>query len=89
MMIIENKNQSIKTMGYYRHYDEELVSRVRADYPQGTRVMCDLMEDDPHPIEAGETGTVQYVDDAASVCVKWDSGRILSLLWGKDRFHRI
>lgn len=88
-MIIENRNQSIKTMGYYRHYDEELVSRVRADYPQGTRVMCDLMEDDPHPIEAGETGTVQYVDDAASVCVRWDSGRILSLLWGKDRFHRI
>lgn len=76
-------------MTMYRSYDEELVRMVRAEYPEGTRVMCDIMEDDPDPIKAGETGTVQYVDDAAQVCVKWDNGRILSLIWGKDYFHKI
>ena len=60
---------------------------IKKQYPAGTRLCCDLMQDDPRPIEPGTLGTVVGVDDAGQVMMKWDNGRSLSLIPGMDRFH--
>ena len=65
----------------------EQVKRIKEQYPAGTRICCDGMSDDPHPIEPGTLGTVRGVDDAGSVMMKWDNGRSLSLVPGVDSFH--
>ena len=65
----------------------EQVKRIKEQYPAGTRICCDGMSDDPHPIEPGTLGTVRGVDDAGQVMMKWDNGRSLSLIPGLDSFH--
>lgn len=63
------------------------VERIKNQYPAGTRICCDCMQDDPRPIEPGTLGTVVAVDDAGQMMMKWDNGRSLSLIPGMDRFH--
>ena len=65
----------------------EQVERIRQQYPAGTRICCDNMTDDPHPIEPETLGTVRGVDDEGQVMVSWDNGRSLSLIPGVDSFH--
>lgn len=50
---------------------------------EGDRVkMTGVMRDDPAPIEVGDVGTVELVDDGGTAHVRWDSGRTLGLLPG-------
>ncbi len=70
-------------------YDEKKVEALRKRYPKGTRICLDSMENDPFPIPSGSKGTVECVDDAGNIIMKWDSGRSLSLIPGEDRFHVI
>ncbi len=65
------------------------VKHIREMYPVGTRIELVRMYDDPYPMPAGSRGTVQYVDDAGHIHMKWDNGRTLSLIWDKDSFHKI
>lgn len=46
-----------------------------------------MNEDDPNPIEPGSTGTVNHIDCAGTVHVKWDDGRTLGLIPGHDEFE--
>ncbi len=66
-------------------YDEEKVEALRKQYPAGTRVKLEHMND-PFPVESGTGGTVRFVDDLGSVGVEWDDGRSLSLIPGEDTF---
>jgi len=57
----------------------------------GDRIKLVAMPDDPHPIPAGSTGTVeetQYLSlggrSSLQVCVKWDNGRNLALVMPPD-----
>lgn len=62
------------------------VSRLRTQYPAGTRL--ELIEmDDPysHP-KPGDQGTVQGVDDMGQIMMRWDNGSSLSLVPGADKF---
>lgn len=65
-------------MGYP---DRETVARVRADFPPGTRVELILM-DDPQAPPIGTKGTVMRVDDIASLCMRWDNGSTLHVVYG-------
>ena len=64
--------------------DKKTVARVRAQYPPGTRV--ELLEmDDPQAPPVGTRGTVIWVDNIASLCMRWDNGSTLNVVYGQDR----
>ena len=55
-------------------------------HPKGTRIRLVEMRDS-QAVEAGMTGTVETVDDAGSVHMKWDNGRGLALIPEGDSFE--
>jgi hypothetical protein len=61
----------------YRKMSEEL---------KGKRVRCINMNDE-HPIESGEEGTVDLVDDMGTIHVKWDNGRRIGLVPEEDSYE--
>ena len=68
--------------------DRETVLRVRAEYPAGTRVELVKM-DDPQAPPIGTRGTVIYVDDIASLCMRWDNGSSLHVAYGEDIVKKV
>ena len=68
--------------------DRNTVERVRKEYPVGTRVILEQMED-PQAPPIGTLGTVIGVDDTASLLMKWDNGSGLNVVYGEDRVTRM
>lgn len=66
-----------------------LVDYYKKSFLPGTRIMLDAMYDDPHPIEPGTKGTVEFVDDAGTIHTTFDNGRHLGICPEVDRFHKI
>lgn len=52
----------------------------------GKRVRMIYMED-VDPIQPGDAGIVNHVDDAGHLHVKWDSGRGLAIIPSVDQFE--
>ena len=71
-----------------RFPEQEIVERVRLEYPRGTRVELLQMED-AHAPSIGTHGTVLAVDDIANLIVDWDNGSGMNVAYGKDRVRRI
>ena len=71
-----------------RFPDRETVERVRKEYPVGTRVILEQMED-PQAPPVGTLGTVIGVDDTASLLMKWDNGSGLNVVYGEDRVTKM
>lgn len=67
---------------------DAFVKEIRNKYPRGSRIQLDYM-DDPRAIPPGTKGTVDHVDDAAQIHVKWDNGRMLAVIPGEDSFHKV
>ena len=67
----------------------EQVESIRKNYPPGTRVMLNNMDDPYSPVESGTRGTMRYVDDSGQLGVAWDNGRSLSLIPGEDSFRKL
>ena len=65
------------------------VERMKKNYPAGTRLKLDQMDDPYAPVPPGTRGTVAYVDDMGQLGMNWDNGRTLSLIPGEDSFHRL
>ncbi len=61
---------------------------MKRAYPEGARIVLDMMGEDPRPVPPGTKGTVACVDDMGTVHVDFDNGRRLGLVPGEDRFHR-
>lgn len=66
----------------------EIVDRVRAEYPAGTRVELIHMDDFQAP-PIGTKGTVIGIDDTASIMVSWDNGSSLHIIYGEDVCKKI
>ena len=45
---------------------------------------------DPHaPVPPGTRGTVDFVDDAGQIHMKWDNGRTLAIVPSEDSFRKL
>lgn len=66
-----------------RFPSKEIVECVKKRFPVGTRVELVRM-DDPQAPPIGTKGTVQGVDDIASILVHWDNGSHLNVAYGED-----
>ena len=67
---------------------KDIVEKVRAEYPIGTRVELVKMDDVQAP-PVGTKGTVRGVDDTASLLVDWDNGCGLNVIYGIDKVRKI
>ena len=71
-----------------RFPSREIVERVSRQYPVGTRVELVQMDDFQAP-PIGTKGTVEGVDDTASLLVAWDNGSHLNVIYGEDLVRKI
>lgn len=67
-------------------YNADKVKFLRDQYPSGTRIRLGQMNDPYAPVPSGTMGTVDCVDDACGIHMKWDNGRSLALIPGEDVF---
>lgn len=67
----------------------EQVKQIKEQYPAGTRIRLDFMDDPYASIPSCTEGVVQAVDDAGQLIMKWDNGRSLSLIPSEDSFSVI
>lgn len=63
------------------------VKYLREQFPTGTRVELEKMDDAQAP-PIGTKGTVCNVDDIGSLIVSWDNGSRLSVVFGVDRVKK-
>lgn len=64
--------------------NKETVNRVRKQYPKGTRVELISMNDPYSTLKPGDQGSVDFVDDTATVFINWDNGSTLGVVFGED-----
>ena len=65
------------------------VQKIRESFVPGQRIRLLHMEDQYQPVPDGTEGSVEFVDDAGQIHMKWDNGRTLALIPGVDRFELI
>lgn len=65
------------------------VEEIKKKYPEGTKIelLEDMVQEEGMP--KGLRGTVDYIDDAASLHCKWSNGRSLAVLPGIDKFRKV
>lgn len=68
---------------------KEVLEELSQKYPVGTRIRLLKMKDDPMPIPVGTLGTVNGIDGIGSLCVDWDNGSSLHVLYGIDEVEII
>ena len=44
---------------------------------------------DPQAVPSGTRGTVDYIDDAGQIHIKWDNGSSLAILPNEDNFRTL
>ena len=66
--------------------DRKMVSFIKEQYPPGTRIRLNSMEDPYAPVAPGTEGVVDFVDDIGTIHMKWDNGRSLGIVPGEDSF---
>ena len=75
-----------QTMQEDTNMDRKMVNFIREQYPPGTRIRLNSMDDPYAPILPGTEGEVDFVDDGGQIFMKWNNGRTLPLAPGKDSF---
>ena len=65
----------------------EQMAQIRADYPPGTRVVLEFM-DDPLARPVGIYGTVIAVDSLGDLIMRWDNGSGLNVCLEVDRVQK-
>ena len=71
-----------------RFPSQQVVERLRKEYPNGTRVELVQMDDAQAP-PVGTLGTVIGVDDTGSLLMNWDNGSGLNVIYGEDVVKKV
>ena len=66
-----------------------VTNHLKTKYPKATRIMLIEMGDDPRPIPPHTKGTIEFVDDMATMHCTFDNGRRLGLIYGEDSFRKL
>lgn len=69
--------------------ERRFAQRMKDNYPPGTRLLLINMEDPYAPIPSGTRGTVEFVDDAGQIHMRWDNGRTLAIVPSEDEFRKL
>ena len=69
--------------------NREWIQFMREQYPAGTRIQLQEMNDPYSTLKPGSEGTLQFIDDIGTFHVQWDNGSGLSVAWGVDSCRRI
>lgn len=64
------------------------IAETRLNFPPDTRIELVHMEDN-WAVPSGTRGTVDYVDDAGQIHMKWDNGRTLAIVPQVDKFRKL
>ena len=72
-----------------RELTSKEVVEMQLNYPPGTRIVLNHMEDPYAPVPPGTRGTVRLVDDAGTIHPQWDNGRTLAVIPGIDSFRKL
>jgi len=64
------------------------IAEIRLNFPPDTRIELIHMEDN-WAVPSGTRGTVDYVDDAGQIHMKWDNGRTLAIVPQVDKFRKL
>ncbi len=73
----------------YTFPTREQVAQIKEDYPAGTQIRLNSMEDPYCPVPEGTIGEVISVDGAGVLHMNWRNGRSLGLIVGEDDFSII
>ncbi len=76
-------------MGNFRFPSRQAVERLREEYPPGTRIALQKMDDPYSKLRPGDRATVQGVDDAGGLMCRWDNGEGLSLDFFEDDYRKL
>lgn len=68
---------------------KEIVDKVKAQFPSGSRVRLVRMDDPYRKIPVGTKGTVKSVDDTGTIHVAWDTGNHLGIVYGEDSCEKL
>jgi len=63
---------------------KEIVSRLRSQYPRGTKIELVRMNDPYSNLKPGDQGTVEFIDDAGTIFCQWNNGSTLGVVYGED-----
>lgn len=66
---------------------KEEIELIKMMYPEGTKVVCDFMDDPYNPVPEGTVGEVICVDSIGQLHIDWENGSGLALNLDVDRFH--
>lgn len=70
------------------YYDRAFAERMKRNYPAGTKIVLESMDDPYHPMPAGIKGIVDSVDDRGQIHCIWENGARRALVPGVDSFHK-
>ena len=73
----------------YGFPSDEVVKRLRGEFPEGTRVALVRMDDPYSKLEPGDRGSVKGVDDGGTIHVSWDKGSSLGIAYGEDSCRKL
>jgi hypothetical protein len=69
--------------------NKQTVERVRAEFPPDTRIEVTAFSDPYSKLTVGSRGTVEFVDDTASLFCVFDNGERIGLLYGVDGYRKV
>ena len=85
---LKNCRERRRRMNQTNELTPKQAAECRLNYPPGTRILLEHMED-KFAVPDGTLGTVDHVDDAGQIHMRWDNGRTLAIIPQVDSFRKL